>query len=30
MLNQAFKVFDFLKIKYPDNAHYGAVLIAPL
>ena len=30
MLNQVFKVFDFLKIKYPDNAHYGAVLIIPL
>ena len=30
MLNQAFKVFDFLKIKYPDNANYGAVLVAPL
>ncbi|WP_312087533.1 hypothetical protein [Acinetobacter variabilis] len=30
MLNQAIKVFDFLKIKYPDNAHYGAVFIAPL
>lgn len=30
MLNQAFKVFDFLKIKYPDNANYGAILIAPL
>lgn len=30
MLNQAFKVFDFLKIKYPDNAHYGAVLVVPL
>ncbi|MDO7243403.1 hypothetical protein Q5M44_02495 [Acinetobacter pittii] len=29
MLNQAFKVFDFLKIKYPDNAHYGAIFIAP-
>ncbi|MDH1690845.1 hypothetical protein [Acinetobacter junii] len=30
MLNQAFKVFDFLKIKYPDNAQYNAILIAPL
>lgn len=30
MLNQVFKVFDFLKIKYPDNANYGAVLFAPL
>lgn len=29
MINQAFKVFDFLKIKYPDNAHYGAVFIVP-
>lgn len=30
MLNQAFRVFDFLRIKYPDNAQYSAILIAPL
>lgn len=29
MLNQALKVFDFLKIRYPDRAQLGAVFIAP-
>lgn len=29
MLNQAVKVFDFLKIKYPDNAHYSAIFTIP-
>lgn len=30
MLNQAFKVFDFLKIKYPDNDQLSTLLYIPL
>lgn len=30
MLNQAIRVFDFLKIKYPDNSHLNAILYLPL
>lgn len=29
MLHQAMTVFDFLKIKYPDNTHRAAVYIVP-
>lgn len=30
MLNQSVRVFDFLKIKYPDNSHLNAILFIPL
>ncbi|MCM1959011.1 hypothetical protein NCZ17_06455 [Acinetobacter modestus] len=30
MLNQALSVFDFLKIKYPDNSHLGVLYFYPL
>lgn len=30
MLNQAIRVFDFLKIKYPDNSHRKALYFFPL
>jgi len=30
MLTQAIRVFDFLKIKYPDNAHLKAIYLYPL
>lgn len=30
MLNQSVRVFDFLKIKYPDNSHLKAILLTPL